>query len=138
MLPQTSPNYEHFDFSTSFSKNFTMPTINQIGIILALTQMCFFLVRLNVYRLDVRLFNVTSFPSRKQAQGFKVCPTAQLRDSIPGSNSLQTGLTHELGLAARTGAGHCEGCREGDNNHPEELCPWKGRGLCHSLLLHGV
>lgn len=93
-----------------------------------------FLVRLNVSRLDVRLSNVTTFPSRKQAQRFKVCPTAQLRDSILGSSSLQTGLTDESGQAARTGAGHCEGHRD----ICEELCPRKGRGLYHSLLLSDV
>lgn len=55
-----------------------------------------------------------------------------------GSSSLQTALSAELGLAGRTGAGHGEECREGDSYHPEELCPWKGRGLCHSLLLSSV
>lgn len=83
MLPQTSLNYEHFDFSTSFPKKFTMPTSIRSELFEPSTNVLF-LVRLNVSRLDVRLSNVTSFPSRKQAQGFKVCPTAQLRDNISG------------------------------------------------------
>lgn len=78
MLPQTSLNYEHFDFSTSFPKKFTMPTSIRSQLFEPFHK-CAFLVRLNVSRLDVRFSNVTSFPSRKQVQ---VCPTAQLRDSI--------------------------------------------------------
>lgn len=54
------------------------------------------------------------------------------------SRSLQTGLTAGLRLAARAGAGHCEEGREGDSYHPEDLCPWEGRGLSHSLLFSGV
>lgn len=83
MLPQTSFNYEHFDFSTSFHKKFTMPTSIRSELFEPFHK-CAFLVRLNVSRLNVRFSNVTSFPSKKQVQGFKVCPTAQLRDSISG------------------------------------------------------
>lgn len=83
MLPQTTLNYEYFDFSTSFPKSSPCPHQSDLNYLSPSTNVLF-LVRLNVSRLDVRFSNVISFPSRKQTQGFKVCPCAQLRDSISG------------------------------------------------------
>lgn len=75
MLPETSLNYEHFDFPTSFPKKFTMPTSIRSELFDPFHK-CAFLVRLNVSRLDVRFSNATSFPSRKQVeiQGMSHCP----------------------------------------------------------------
>lgn len=132
MLPQASLNYEHSDFSTSFPRKFTMPTSIRSALFKPF-QKCAFLVRLNVSQLNVRFSKVTSFPSTKEVWGLDVCPNAQEIAPLCSQAWLA-----EPGLAVRTGAVHHERCREVGSYHPEELCPWKGRGLCHSFLARGV
>lgn len=42
------------------------------------------------------------------------------------------------GQQRRQGLCTTKGCCEVGSYQPEELCPWKGRGLCHSLLFRSV
>lgn len=137
MLPQASFNYEHFDFSASFPRKFTMPTSIRSELFKPFHK-CAFLVRLNVSRLNVRFSKVISFPTRKQVWGSDVCLEAQLRKWRWAAALHRQAWLAEPGLAARAGAVYHKGCSEVGSYHPEELCPWKGRGLCHSLLFRGV
>lgn len=137
MLPWASFNCEYFDFSTSFPRKFTKPASISSELFKPFHK-CAFLVRLNVSRLNVRFSKVISFPSRKQVQGFDVCPKAQLRKWCWAAVLHGQSWLAELASAARAGAVYHEGRSEVGSCHPEELCLWKGRGLRHFLLFRGV
>jgi len=137
MLPQASFNYEHFDFSTSFPRKFTMPTSIRSELFKPFHKSAF-LVRLNVSRSNARFSKVTSFLSRKQVWGFDVCPDAQLRKRRWAASLRGQSCLAEPGSAAWAAAAYHEGCGEVGSCWPEEPCPWKGRGVYHSLLFRGV
>lgn len=108
MLPQASLNYEHFDFSTSFPRKFTIPTSVRPELFKPFRK-CAFLVRLNVSRSNVRFSKVTSFPSRKQMWGFDMCPNAWPRKWRWAAALRGQPWLAKPGSAAKAGAVHHKG-----------------------------